>query len=59
MSENLEYKLPSYTAKHIEEIKILFAVNSETREYESFVPMTLYLELLDKLENLTTKKANS
>lgn len=48
-------KMPSYAIKHIEEIKILFAVNSETRKQEAFVPMSFYLELLQKLEDSTSK----
>lgn len=52
----LEYSLPSYAVKHIELIRILFAVNSETKQSEAFVPLTLYLELLDKLENSISKQ---
>ena len=52
----LEYSLPSYAVKHIESIRILFAVNSETKQSEPFVPLTLYLELLDKLENSISKQ---
>lgn len=59
MSVKLEYQLPSYAIKHIEKIKILFVVNSETGEHESFVPMSMYLELLDKLESSTCKKSKN
>lgn len=59
MSVKLEYQLPSYAIKHIEKIKILFAVNSETGEHESFVPLSMYLELLDKLENLACKQSKN
>ena len=52
----LEYSLPSYAVKYLESIKILFAVNSETKQSEAFVPLTLYLELLDKLENSASKQ---
>ena len=51
----LEYSLPSYAVKHIESIRILFAVNSETKQSEAFVPLSHYLERLDKLENSVRK----
>lgn len=56
MSTKLKYQLPSYAIKHIGKIKVLFAVNSETGEYESFVPMSMYLDLLEKLEISTGEK---
>jgi hypothetical protein len=40
----LEVKLPDYSVKHIEKIRVLFAVNEDTKETESFVPMSQYLE---------------
>lgn len=45
----LEYQLPTYAIKHIEKIRILFAVNSETKKSEAFIPLYDYLELLDKV----------
>ena len=52
----LDYQLPHYAIKHIEKIRILFAVNSETKQSEAFVPMSMYLELLNKVENLSSKQ---
>jgi len=51
----LEYQLPSYAVKHIEKIRILYAVNHDTKQSEAFVPLSLYLELLDKVENSISK----
>jgi hypothetical protein len=53
---NLELQIPSYAIKHIEKISVLFAVNSETKKQEAFVPLSLYLKLLDKVETLTNKQ---
>lgn len=56
MTKNqLEYQLPTYAIKHIEKIRILFAVNYDTKQSEAFVPLSLYLELLDKVENSISK----
>ena len=55
----LEVKLPDYSVKHIEKIRVLFAVNEDTKETESFVPMSQYLELLDKVESLSCKKSQN
>ena len=52
---NLEIKLPAYSVKHIESVRVLFAVNSETKEVESYVPMSMYLKLLSKVESLECK----
>lgn len=52
----LEYQLPSYAIKHIEKVRILFAVNSETKQAEAFVPLSMYLDLLDKVEKLSSSK---
>lgn len=55
----LEVKLPAYAVKHIESVCVLFAVNAETKEVESFVPMSMYLELLSKVENLECKQSQN
>lgn len=52
----LEVKLPAYAVKHIETVRVLFAVNVDTKEVESFVPMSMYLELLSKVEKLECKQ---
>lgn len=56
---NLEVKLPAYSTKHIETVRVLFAVNADTKEVESFVPMSIYLELLSKVESLECKQAQN
>lgn len=53
----LEIKLPAYAIKHIEKVRVLFAVNADTKEVEPFVPMSLYLDLLSKVESLESKQA--
>lgn len=55
----LEVKLPAYAVKHIETVRVLFAVNADTKEVESFVPMSMYLELLSKVENLECKQTQN
>lgn len=52
----IEYQLPTYAIKHIEKIRILFAVNSETNQAEAFIPLSDYLELLDKVEKLSSRE---
>lgn len=52
----IEYKLPSYAIKHIEKIRILFAVNSESNQSEAFVPLSMYLEILNKVEELSCQQ---
>ena len=52
----LEVKLPAYAVKHIESVRVLFAVNADTKEVESFVPMSMYLDLLTKVERLECKQ---
>lgn len=60
MSEiKLEVKLPEYAVKHIEKIRVLFAVNADTQETEPFVPMQMYLELLDKVERLSSQQTKN
>jgi hypothetical protein len=55
----LEVKLPAYAVKHIESVRVLFAVNADTKEIESFVPMSMYLDLLSKVESLECKQAQN
>jgi hypothetical protein len=55
----LEVKLPAYAVKHIESVRVLFAVNADTKEVESFVPMSMYLDLLTKVERLECKQAQN
>lgn len=55
----LEVKLPAYAVKHIESVRVLFAVNADTKDVESFVPMSMYLELLYKVESLECKQAQN
>ena len=55
----LEIKLPAYAVKYIESVRVLFAVNADTKEVESFVPMSMYLELLSTIENLECKQSQN
>lgn len=50
----LEYQLPTYAIKHIEKIRILFAVKSEKKPSEAFISLSDYFELLDKVEKLSS-----
>lgn len=51
-----KFDLPQYAIKHIEKIKILFVVNSQTNQTEAFVPLSEFLTLLDKSERLRISK---
>lgn len=55
----LEYKLPVYAVKHIETVRVLFAINADSKEFEPFVPMSMYLDLLCKVENLECKQTQN
>lgn len=51
----IEVTLPKYINKHIENIEILFQVDTKTLKHEAYIPMSLYLKLLDKVEELSNQ----
>lgn len=55
--QSIQIDIPSFAIKHIEKLRILFAVNDSTNEIEPFVQLSTYLELLNKIEKLTTQKS--
>lgn len=52
MSKNdLEIKIPHFNIRKIDNIKILYAVNVESGNTEAFVPLSMYLKLLDEIKD--------
>lgn len=43
---------PTSVIKRVKELKVLFALDKKTLKHEAYIPMSLYLELLEEVEQL-------
>lgn len=55
---NVDLNFPKKIIKKLDNVQVMLVMDSETKKHELFVPLSIYLNAMDKIDELTNQQAN-